>query len=237
MKTPPILLLLFLSLASTLQAQPRRPPAGGQIAVVVDERLSALRTQPGFFNRFVQRVRRGRLIAVTGNKRTIGDVVFYRVRVTRRTQGWMQREAFVLSTRPCDDRVLLELILLSDDFDRVSRARIFLETFPRSSLRPQVLSLLAQASESVAIKLSHDAQRRFQSRELPQSVPESSYFLNYSGLDRYQRLRVSFIFDNRTRQFHYDGAAWLEILKRYPESDEAVLARKRLERLRFVRSR
>ena len=69
-------------------------------------------------------------------------------------------------------------------------------------------------------------------RELPaDGAPEFSYYLNYSGLDRYNRQGVTFIFDRSAKQFHYDGAAWREIVQRYPNSSEAVEAKKRLEAL------
>jgi hypothetical protein len=43
-----------------------------------------------------------------------------------------------------------------------------------------------------------------------------------------QQRRVTFLFDRTTKKFSYDGAAWREILKRYPNSPEAVEARKHL---------
>jgi hypothetical protein len=36
------------------------------------------------------------------------------------------------------------------------------------------------------------------------------------------------VFDQSTRRFHYDGAAWRELIRRYPKSPEAALARSRL---------
>src|SRR6185503_20368996 len=122
------------------------------------------------------------------------------------------------------------LISGTDEFDRVARARIFLETFPRSSLRAKVLLLLGDAAEEAAAKLSRESERRFERREIPtDGAPEFSYFLNYNGLDRYNRQGVLFTFDRDAKRFHYDGAAWREILKRYPDSMEAEEARKRLQ--------
>jgi hypothetical protein len=62
-------------------------------------------------------------------------------------------------------------------------------------------------------------------------APVFSYFLNYSGLDRWRKQGVVFTFNAASKQFHYDGAAWREILRRYPRSPEANEARKRLESL------
>jgi hypothetical protein len=64
----------------------------------------------------------------------------------------------------------------------------------------------------------------------PAARRSSVYYLNYSGLDRYNRQGVTFTFDRAARQFHYDGAAWREIVRRYPRSPEAAEARNRLER-------
>ena len=80
-----------------------------------------------------------------------------------------------------------------------------------------------------AAKLSKAAARRI--NESLDDAPEFSYYLNYSGLDRYNRLRVTFVFDQSTRRFHYDGAAWRELIRRYPKTPQRAEARKRLETL------
>jgi hypothetical protein len=204
----------------------RKPPVGGRVAVVVDERLSALRATPQLSGKLIRRVGRGRFVAVKGMKSNDG-VVFYRVSLSSRTHGWMQREAIVSATQPGDDKRLLSLILSSSDFDRITRARIFLELFPRSKVRPQVLLLLGDSAEEAAVKLTRDAARRL----IPPKesfAPEFSYYLNYTGLDRYNRQNIRFTFDSTTKQFHYDGAAWLELIRRYPLSPEAAIAKQRL---------
>ena len=62
-------------------------------------------------------------------------------------------------------------------------------------------------------------------------APEFSYYLNDTSLDRYNRQQVTFVFDKSTKRFHYDGAAWRELLRRHPRSPFAPEARKRLELL------
>jgi hypothetical protein len=97
--------------------------------------------------------------------------------------------------------------------------------------------LYADAAEEAANRLSREAERRFERRETPSDgAPEFSYYLNYSGLDRYNRQGITFISDRATKHFHYEGAAWREILRRYPRSPEAVEARKRLEALARVKT-
>ncbi|HVF22695.1 MAG TPA: hypothetical protein VM941_06475 [Pyrinomonadaceae bacterium] len=149
-----------------------------------------------------------------------------------RTHGWIQREAVVSPSRPGDDGRLVNLINTSHDFDRIARARIFLDHFPRSPLRPQVLLILSITAEEQAAKLSRDAAKRL--TNTTSNAPEFTYFLNYSGLDRYNRQRVKFVFDKATKRFHYDGAAWRELVRRYPKSPDAATARSHLARLVLI---
>lgn len=201
-------------------------------AVVVDERLAVLRDEPGLTARLVRRLSRGRMVSVLNTKRA-GGVTFYRVAVTRRTRGWLQSEAVVAPAHRGDDERLLMLIRASQEFDRLARAAIFLETFPASSLRPAVLLLLGEAAEEAARKLTREATRRLDENEMRANrAPLFSYFLSYSGLDRYRRQGIDFVFDDTTRQYHYDGATWRELLRRYPRSTEAATARERLATLK-----
>jgi hypothetical protein len=196
---------------------------------VVDERLAALRATPQLDGRLVRRLSRGRLLAVRSAKTSADGITFLLVNVSNRTHGWIQRDAVVSPSRAADDRRLLTLIERSDGFDRLARARIFLDHFPRSPVRPEVLLLLGDTAEALAAKLSQDAARRL--RDDLGDAPDFSYYLNYTGLDRYNRQRVSFVFDRTTKRFHYDGAAWRELIRRYPRSSAASEARKRLDRL------
>jgi hypothetical protein len=219
-------LLLFLFNPNTVIAQQRKPPAGGRIAIVVDERLAALRATPQLSGRLVRRLGRGRLVAVRSQKTSADEITFLLVNVTSRTHGWIQREAVVSPARSSDDVRLLTLIEGSNGFDRISRARIFLDHFPRSSLRPEVLLLLGDTAEEMAPKLSADAARKLD--DGLGDAPAFSYYLNHTGLDRYNRQRVVFVFDKTTKRFHYDGAAWRELIRRYPGSSQAAEAKKRI---------
>jgi hypothetical protein len=221
------LLFLILALQTIGFAQTRKPPAGGRIAIVVDERLAAVRATPQLTGKLVRRLGRGRMVAVRSSKTGADGVTFFLVNVTRRTHGWIQRDAVVSAWRTGDDRRLVGLIEGSRGFERISRARIFLDHFPRSPLRRKVLLLFGDAAEEVAVKLSKDAARRLSGNT--GDAPEFSYYLNYAGLDRYNRLCVGFVFDQATKRFHYDGAAWRELVRRYPKSPEAAEAQKRLE--------
>lgn len=207
----------------------KRAPAGGRVAIVVDERLSALRLTPSLSGKLLRRIGRGGLVAVRGEKRSLEGVVFYRINVTSRTSGWVQREAIVSPWRAGDDARFLGLINGSEDFDLIARARIFLDRFRHSALRPKVLMIYATAADSAAAQLSRDASRRLDAKEMNGGgAPLHSYYLNFNALDRYNRQGITYKFDDATKRFHYDGGAWRELLHRYPRSPEAVEARRRL---------
>jgi len=220
------LILIVLTFSTESAAKTKaKVPSGGKLAIVVDERLSALRSKPDLKAILVRRLARGRLLAVKSVKTSPDGIVFFSVNASRRTQGWIQREAVVVPSRKGDDARLLLLIKASTDFDRIVRARVLLDYFPKSSLRPEVLLILGDAAEQQASKLSLDAERRTRNSF---SAPESSLFLNYVGLDRYNRQGVGFVFDEQSRRLHYDGSAWRELVRRYPRSSQAAEARKRL---------
>ncbi|HKR11783.1 MAG TPA: hypothetical protein VJT15_06990 [Pyrinomonadaceae bacterium] len=204
----------------------RKSPTGGRIAVVVDERLSALRATPQLTGKLVRRLGRGRLVAVRSVKTNSDGISFFFVNVTTRTRGWIQRESVVSASRLGDDLRLLRLIQNSTGFDRLIRCRIFLDHFRRSSLRPQVLLLLGDTAEDLGAKLSAQARRKLNT-DLTEA-PEFSYFLNYNGLDRYNRQGIHFTFNPTTKRLHYDGLAYRLLLRQYPKSPEAAVARKRL---------
>ncbi|MEN3328065.1 MAG: hypothetical protein V7638_2872 [Acidobacteriota bacterium] len=218
-----LLFILFLQVTGFAQ---KKPPSGGRLAVVVDERLAALRATPQLNGKLVRRLSRGRLVAVRSLKTSADGITFVLVNVTRRTHGWIQRESLASPSRQGDDRRLLTLIQRSNSFDLIARARIFLDHFARSPLRPEVLLLLGDTAESLAEKLSLDATRRL--KEDFGDAPEFSYYLNYTGLDRYNRQRIGFVFDKSTKRFHYDGTAWRELIRRYPKTSQAAEARKRV---------
>lgn len=225
-----------LALVSVATAQRRRMAVSSRSAVIVDERLAALRDGPDPSAQLLHRLSRGRVVLVLGARRNADGLTFYRVAVTRRTGGWLQSEAVVSPARAEDDERLLRLIRASEDFDRIARARIFLDMFPRSPARPAVLMIYAEAAEAAAARLSRDAARRLDEREMSANgAPVFSYFLSYNGLDRYRRQGITFTFNRTLKQFHYDGDGWREILRRHPRSPEAAEARKRLEMLPAVK--
>lgn len=248
MKCSPFLifLLVFIAFASITEAQKRRFSAKGfnktigaqpvreksNAAVVVDERLAVLRSEPSLFSNAVMRMQHGRKIAVLGSKQADG-VTFYRITALPNNFGWVQADAIAGRFRRGDDARLAKLVQASDGFEQIERAGIFLETFTDSPLRPAILLLLGDLMEEIALKLSNDATRRFDRREMAASgAPLHSFYLNFVSLDRYRKLGVNFIFNSNTKLLHYDGASWREITSKFPKTSEAAEAQKRLDSLR-----
>lgn len=218
-------------LAPSAAGQRRRhAPAGGRRGVVVDERLAAVRDAPDLTAGLVQRMGRGRAVAILGLRRAPDGVEFYRIALSSRRRGWIQREALVAPSQPGEDERLARLVRASEEFERIARARVFLDVFPNSPLRPEMLMLFGNTSEEIAARLSRDAARRLDEQKIAANgAPLYTYYLNFSELDRYRREGVVFLFDREHKQFHYDGASWREILRRYPKSPEAHDARVKLD--------
>ncbi len=240
-----LVLLVFLAFSSNTQAQKRRIPSkikkpiavqtfrgNSNVGVVVDERLAVLRVEPSLFAKAIQRMRRGRIVSISGSKEADG-VTFYRINAAPNNYGWVQAEAVIGKFRRGDDARLAKLVQSSDGFEQIERAQIFLDTFPDSTLRPAILLLVGDLMEETALKLSGEATKRLDRREMAASgAPLHSFYLNYVSLDRYRRLGINFVFNSNAKLFHYDGANWREIIKKLPKTTEATEAQKRLDSLK-----
>lgn len=241
-----IFLLIFIAFTVNALAQkrrlvskPTRIPIVAQktieksnTGVVIDESLSVLRSAPSLFAMPLQRMRTGRIVSITGSKEADG-VTFYRVTALPNNSGWVQAEAVVGKFRRGDDERLAKLVQSSEGFDQIERARIFLDTFAASPLRPAILLLLGDLMEEVALKLSGEAAKKLDRREMAASgAPLHSFYLNYTSLDRYRKINVNFLFNSGAKLFHYDGASWREIVEKFPQAAEVVEARKRLDSLK-----
>ena len=135
--------------------------------------------------------------------------------------------------RPGDEERLAKLIQASDGFDQIEMAVEFFMMYPASRFRPTILVLYGDLLEDIAAKLSKDANSRLSKREMAASAaPLHSYYLNFVSLDRYRKLGVVFLFNSATKQFHYDGASWAEIVSKHAGSPEASEAKKRLDVLK-----
>lgn len=234
-----VLILLTFSVAEAqrkprISKNPQKAKDQSNTAIVVDERLSLLLTQPSLYAIPIQRMRPGRNVIVLRSKQADG-VTFYEVKTSPNApvSGWVQAEAVIGNFRRDDAQRLVELVQASDGFTQIERAVFFLSYFPDSELRPSILLLLGDLIEEECLVLSKNATTKFKRREMAASgAPLHSFYLNYSGLDRYRKFGIRVFFNISTRSFHYDGGSWLEILGKFPKSQEADEAQKRLDFLR-----
>ena len=203
----------------------------GQTAVVIDETLSVLRKNPSLFSESVHRMQRGRKVQVLGVTEADG-VKFYKVTAPPSNFGWVQADAVFGKFRPGDEERLARFVQALDGFDQIEAAVEFFTLYPDSKFRPSILLLYGDVLEEVAAKLTKDANNKLKRSEMAASAaPMHSYFLNFVSLDRYRKLGILFLFNSATRQFHYDGASWKEIIAKSPNSPESVEAQKRLDSL------
>ncbi len=241
-----IVFLAFFVFNSIAEAQKRRLPPKtfknsvaapaaretSNTAFVVDERLAVLRVAPSLFAAPVQRMRTGRLVLISGSKESDG-VTFYRVSAPPNNFGWVQSDAVFGKYKRGDDERLARLVQATDGFEQVERAALFLENYPNSTLRPAILLLLGDLIEEHSTKMSLDAAKKLDRREMAATAaPLHSFYLNYVSLDRYRKLGIDFLFNSNTKTFHYNGATWKEIVEKFPKSSEAAEAQKRLDSLK-----
>ncbi len=239
------LLLAFVVLCDQSNAQQRRtatlsqgksavvrPPEIGQTGMIVDETLSVLRQKPSLFSESIQRMRRGRRVQILGVTEADG-VKFYRVTAPPANYGWVQADAVFGKFRAGDEERLARLVQASDGFEQIEVAVEFFQLFPHSKLRLPILLLYGDLLEVAAVKMTRDATSRLSRKEMAASAaPLHSYYLNFVMLDRYRKLGVIFLFNSATKQYHYDGASWKEILTKFPATHEAAEAEKRLDSLK-----
>ncbi len=212
---------------------PKSEPVAGRPtylkAFVIDDRLSALRREPALQSQVIRRLRLGRLVFIVGtSKPRTGQPRFCRVAVTRRTRGWLHQSALAVPSRSGEDQRIINLIESSSDaVDRITLCRIVIERFGHSRLLPHAMLLLGEEAERVADTLSKRTQRRLADvRGTDASLRD--YYLSDAGLDRYSRLGIAFDFNDAADEFIYNGKAYREIVRRFPKSEEAGLARQRL---------
>jgi hypothetical protein len=203
-------------------------PQEGNKAVVIDDRLSVLLAEPSLFARPIQRMRTGRNVVILGEKKADG-VSFYQISAPPIRTGWVQAEAVINTFRKGEDIRIVQLIQATEGFEKIQRMKIFLDTFPESNLRPAVLLLMGDILEELAVKVSKDAGRKLDRREMAASgAPLHSFYLSYNSLDRYRKLGIGFLFNVDTKTIHYDGAGWKEIIENFPKSSESPEAQKRV---------
>lgn len=199
-------------------------------AFVLDDRLSALRREPSVHAEVIHRLRLGRpVFIIAGRGEESGR--YCRVAVTRRTRGWIYESALAVLGRAGEDvRILRRVETSADTLDRIALCRLLIERFGRSRLVPRALLLIGQEAERVAQTLSQRARRRLGDHGVDDAkITLRDYYLNDTGLDRYSKLGVTFEFNESSAEYVYDGKAYREIVRRFPQCEEAATARARIE--------
>jgi hypothetical protein len=243
----PALLLLMLVCQAAGQRQPtpasavdRENPntevsakrAAYRRAFVIDDRLSALRRGPGLQAEVIRRLRPGHAVfIITATKPRAGQPGFCRIAVTRRTRGWIHEAALAVQGRAGEDRRIVKLIeSISDGLDRILLCRVLIERFSQSRLVPKALLTVGEEAERAGKALNQRARKRL-AEVVGDNANASSrdYFMNDVGLDRYSKLHIVFDFNESTSEYVYDGRAYRELVRRFPDVEEAKLARQRLE--------
>src|ERR1044071_9901593 len=127
---------------ATVSDQPQAGRAKFIKALIIDERLSALRREDDIHAPVLKRLRIGRAVYITSPSRRDD---FYRVAVSRRTRGWIQPGAIALTGRAGEDvRVMKVIEETSDGLDRIALCRLLLEQFSHSRYGPRALLLLGE---------------------------------------------------------------------------------------------
>jgi hypothetical protein len=227
-----VVALLFAGTTSVTAQSKRKPYIPGQRAVIFDDRLSALREQPDVKAPLKQRLSRGRLVGILGASKSKSGSQFLRVAISRNVRGWMLAAALARLGSAADGEKMLAAIAESrDDLVKLRLARLCADELRAPAIAPKALLALGQAAEHAADKLSRDADRRLGAEVPGGGLSKRDFVLSFNGLDRFNRASVMFEYDEAKDRIVYDGAAYRELLRRYPRSAEASVARERLEKL------
>jgi hypothetical protein len=198
----------------------------GRRAIVFDERISVLRERPDAKSRVVQRLRRGREIGILASVATRSGGRYLRVAISRNREGWILAESVVIPGSTLDAQKILRLMdETTDDFMRAKLARLCADEFRTTALAPAALLKLGETAERVAERLTRDAGRRLGEDPSIPGVSRRDLFLNFIGLDRFNKIGLTFNYVEDEGRFIYDGKAYRELLKKYPKSKEAESVR------------
>jgi len=233
-------LITLLMLTGTVRASnvpektsnPKQPKS--LLAYVFDDRFSVVRSRPDAESGFLRRLRPGHRIFIAINSPDLGRAKFRRVTVSRNLSGWILAAAIAAPGVPGDDQKLFRYAESQPRDKGILALRILTTHFTRSRLRAAALLRLGQLAEEEARQLSIRANRKLTREELalPDGLEEMDLFANYRGLDHFAAQGIRFAYLAEKDHFVYNGDAYKEIVRRFPESAEAVTAREKLVELR-----
>ncbi len=217
--------------SGTARIQPSAKRLTFSKAFVVDDRLSTLRHEPGLQSEVIHRLRLGRPVYIIGSAKPKAGPRFCRVAVTRRTRGWILESALAMQGKTGEDQRIMKLIEgAKDGLDRISLCRLLTERFGQSQLVPRSLLLMGEEADRAAQMLTQRARKRLaDASDENWNASSRDYFLNDAGLDRYSKLHIVFDFNESTSEYVYDGRAYGDIVRRFPNHEEAGLAQQRIE--------
>lgn len=227
-----LVLILCLMIGSPLVlAQAKRKPfIPGQPAIIFDDRLSALRELPDVKAPLKQRLSRGRLVGILGTNKSRSGSQFLRVAISRNVRGWILAAAVARLGHASDGEKILAAIAASrDDLNKLRMARLCADELRTPPIAAKALLALGQTAEHAAENLSRAADRRLGDALPENNLSRRDFVLSFNGLDRFNRAGVTFEYDEAKDRIVYDGAAYRELVRRYPRSSEAQAARDRLE--------
>lgn len=226
-----ISLLCFFSFpVYALEKEPWNMDGQFPSAIVVDTGLSALRKSPSVTSNCLRRLRIGRKVFIISSTKNKAGIKYYFIAVTRRTRGYIDASALVKPLQLGDDARLMRLVENAESVDKIILAQTLVKNFPKSHFCPDALLAEGQTAEEIAKELSRRTSKR-SIRQLDPTIDLERYFLNYSGLDKYNRLGINFQLDPSEKVYRYDGTAYKKILAHYPKSQAALIASERLETL------
>lgn len=231
----PLILAAYQSAAQpTTKSAVKQAPAARlsyQRAFVVDDRLSALRRDPYLQSTIIHRLRIGRVVFIIGAAAHKSDQPkFWRIATSRRTRGWIHESALAIPGRAGEDQRVVKLAeATKDGLDRIALCRIIIERFGHSALVPRALLLMGEEADRAAQTLSQHARRRLGEGGEMANASLRDYYMNDTGLDRYNKVGVIFNFNQSTVEYVYEGKAYRDLIRRFPNSEEARLARQHIE--------
>lgn len=225
----PALAALFLCFA---------PLAFSQKAFVVDDRLSALRKAADLKAPVLRRLRPPRPVYLLESRGAqSGQPKFYRVAVTRRTRGWLHEAAIVVPGRAHEDARLMNLLEatrlekegIANFADRLVLGKLFIERFAYSKMMAKALLLFAEDGDRLASLLNRTAHQHLKDfAEETAHVRVRDLYLSDPGLDRFSKLGVQFDYSEKSGEYVYEGQAYRDLIRRFPKSPEAAIARRQL---------
>ncbi len=215
-------IVIFAVVSCEIEARAKRKVfVPGQHAFVFDERFSALRAQPDLKAALLQRLRQGRVVGIVGARKNKSGSRFFKVAISRNRHGWILADAVARPGNQLDAERLISLIeQTGDDFAKMKMARLCIDEFRATKFAPRALLILAEAAERAAERVTRDAKRRSNDADTVDGLNRRNYFLSFTGLDRYNRIGVTFDYDEASDRIVYDGAAYRELIRKYPRSEE-----------------